>query len=80
MDGHGRVYLPRYRIERRPAAAAPVVLAFADDLRAAERALERIRRIGRRGPYRGDLVVVDQVSETVVASLPTGDPETVGGS
>ena len=80
MDGYRPAYLPRYRIERRPDDAAPIILAFADDLRAAQRALERIRRIGRRGPYRGDLVVVDLVTEAVVASLPTGRQENVDGS
>jgi hypothetical protein len=72
--------LPRYRIERRREDATPVVLAFADDLRAAQRALERIQRIGRRRPPRGQLVVIDQASEAVVASLPSGRQAGAGQS
>jgi hypothetical protein len=74
MDDGRISVLPRYRIERRLDGELPVVLVFADDLRQAKHLLERIQRIGRRGPYRGDLVIVDQVTETVVASLPTGRP------
>jgi hypothetical protein len=72
MDYGRPSFLPRYRIERRPDGKPPVALAFVDDLRTAQRILERCQRIGRRRPPHGDLVVIDQVTEAVVASLSTG--------
>jgi hypothetical protein len=63
---------PRYRIEHRQPDLSPLVVAFADTLRAAHLAVatERTARGAGGGTGAGDLVIVDQETETDVKALP----------
>lgn len=61
----------RYRIEHRHADEPPVIVAFADTLwraRAAAGAQRERRRL--RGEIDGELVVVDQATETDLRRIP----------